>query len=575
MKDHVNIPKESDIVSDEVELDFSEDDLKEVEISDQTIEAVDKESDQAKKNAKKTAKKLRTPEEKKAFLKKQILIGVGCLIVLIMVLIAAPFTRWPILNAVGFRGTLELTIKDSSNKPIATALVKLDSGTSATTDKFGRAKLYNVSLGKRSVLIQKNGYGDKTITLTSGLGTVKKTEELKIIGIKLDIDIKDWLSNQQIEGATATFGKSTAVSDSTGRASLVIPPTDTKSVEVSVSAPGYITKTLETETSVVSREVALVSAQKDYFVSKRDGKFDIFSSNLDGSDQRKIIDASGKEDESVLQFSIDKNNKQAILVSTREGKVQNGRIIAGIYSIDLEKASLRKIDEGSDIQLFEWSDSTIAYTKSAVDLSYDDPALSRLMSFNSASGKLSQVAQANYFAASTAAINKIFYVPADAYRPIENGVLTSLDLSTGATKRYLQDRPITYIARASYATLEVQDSAGSTFEVQIVNGTAKAIDRRPSTVLQVATSPNSQIATWSDRRDGQGALIVRAKDGTERIAAKLPGLTSPVRFITDSVVVVRVATSQETADYVININSGQFKKVVDVSNVGVSRQYGL
>ncbi len=575
MKDQENTPNESDIISDEVELDFNEEDLEEVAISDQVIEAVDQESKEAQKAAKKTAKKLRTPEEKKALRKKQILIIGGCTVVLIALLVTIPFTRWPLLNIVGFRGTIKVTVTDTTNHSVSTALVKLDSGQTAVTDKFGHAQLQSVPLGKRSVLIQKNGYGDSTTTIITGIGTTKQLETLKIIGIKIDLDMKDWLAGTKIEGATAQFEKSSAVSDSNGRASLVIPPTDKKTVQVSVSAPGYITKTFETETNVVSREVSLVSAQKDYFISKRDGKFDIFSSNLDGTNQQKIIEATGKEDESVLQFSINKNNKQALLVATREGKIQANRIVAGIYSVDLEKATLKKIDEGSDIQLYEWSDNTIVYTKSTAGLNYDDPALSKLMSFNSVSEKLSQIAQANYFSASIVAINKVFYVPADAYRPVENGVLTSLDLASNATKRYLQDRPISYLSRASYATLEAQDTTGAAFELQITNGATKAIDRRPSAGLQMAASPNNQVNAWSDRRDGQGVLIVRSKDGVEKVAVTLSGLTAPVRFITDSLVIARIATSQETADYVINVNSGQFKKVVDVSNIGLGRQYGL
>jgi hypothetical protein len=496
-------------------------------------------------------------------------------VVVFVILLVVPFTRWPILNFVGFRGTLELVVNDPANKPITAAVIKTSSGGTALTDRFGRAKLPNTRLGKQSILIQKNGYGNKTVTITASVGVVKHTEQLKIVGIKIDLDIKDWLSNNQIEGATVTFGKSSATSDSTGRASLVVPPTDKTSLEITVAAPGYITKSLETETNVVSREVALVAAQKDYFISKRDGKFDIFSSNLDGSDQQKIIDATGKEDETILQLSIHKNNKQAVLVSSRDGKIQNGRIVAGVYVIDLEKAQLQKIDEGSDVQLLDWGDSVVAYTKTEPGLNYDDPALSRVMAFNSASGKLSQVAQANYFTTSVVALNKVFYVPADAYRTIENGVLTSFDLTNGTVKRYLQDRSITYAARASFGTLEAQDSAGSTFEVQIASGATKAIDRRPSEGLQVAASPNGQINAWSDKRDGQGALIVRTKDGTEKVVSKLPGLTAPVRFISDSLVIARIATSQETADYVIAIGSGQFRKVVDVSNVGLVRQYGL
>lgn len=572
----MNEPRESELVTDELELDFDERDLEGVEISDQTLEQSDKVSKEAKKEAKKTAKKLLTPEEKLAQRKKRILVSLGVSMLVVVALLLIPFTRWPILNAVGFRGSIELVVLDPSQRAVSGAAIKLDTGSVASTDIFGRTTFTGVSLGKRSALIQKNGYGDKTITFTSSVKKSKRTESLKIIGIKIDLDIKDWLSDQLIEGSTVTHEKSTATTDSTGRASLVIPPTDKKSVEVIVAAPGYLTKTVEVQTSIVSKEVALVSAQKNYFISKRDGKFDIFSSNLDGSDQRKIIEATGKEDESILQFSIHKNNKQAVLVATRDGSIQNGKIIAGIYSVDLEKSSLRKIDEGSDVQLYDWVDTTLPYSKSVAELKYDDPNLSRVMTFNTATNKLSQLAAANYFAATTVAASKIFYVPADAYRAIENGVLTSLDISSGAQKRYLQDRQINYLSRVSYQQLELQDGAGNSFELQVSSGVVKPIDRRPATPLQITTSPNGQTAAWTDRRDGQGALIVRSlKADTESIVTKVSGLSAPIRFVTDSLVVARVATSEETADYVINIGTGKFKKIVDVSNIGAVRQFGL
>lgn len=570
-------PDKSDkILDDEMELDFDEQDLQAVEISDTTLENDDKQSGAAKKEAKKTAKQLRTPEERARVRKKQLIIGAGAAAVLLLVLLVAPFTRWPILNAVGFRGSVVLTITDTANKPLINAAVRLDNGTLALSDKAGKASFQAAKLGKRTAIIQKSGYGDKSIQFVNSFGTTKKSEQLKTIGIKIDIDIKDWLSGRPLEGATASFEESTALSDNTGRASLVIPPTDKKAVAVSVAAPGYITKTLEADTAVLSKEVALVPAQKNYFISKRDGKFDLFSSNLDGSDQRKVIEATGKEEESLLQLSIHRGNKQAVLVATREGKVQNGRLIAGIYAVDLEKAVLRKIDEGSDIQLYDWSENTLAYAKSESGLTYDDPAFSRLMSFNSASGKLSQVAAANYFEASLVAQNKLFFVPADAYRLIENGVLTSYDLQSGAKKTYLADRQINYIGRSSYAALELQDGSGAAFELQLPNGATKAISRRPAVSLLISLSPNGQLAAWSDRRDGQGALIVRQlKDGSERVAAKAAGLTSPIRFVTDTAVVVRVATSQETADYVVDLPTGKLKKIVDVSNVGNNRQPGL
>ncbi|MFO0971098.1 MAG: hypothetical protein U0520_01970 [Candidatus Saccharimonadales bacterium] len=334
---------------------------------------------------------------------------------------------------------------------------------------------------------------------------------------------------------------------------------------------------MKTDITVESREVSLVSAQKNYFLSKRDGRFDLFSSNLDGSDQRKIIEATrSKEDEGLLQFTIHRSNKQALLVATRDGKIQNGRLVAGIYLIDLEKASLKKIDEGSDIQLLDWVDSTMVYTKSDPGINYDDPAFSRLMSYNISNSRLAELAQTNYFAVAIAAQTKVFFMPSDPYRSIENAELTSIDIGTGSKRTYLSGKLINYATRPNYTALELQDNSGANFELQVGAGTTKAIDRRPGNTLRFALGPNGEQVAWADQRDGQGALLLRnLKSGEEKVMAKAGGLTVPLRFIADDLAVVRIATSQETADYVVSLASGRLSKISDVSNVGQMRQYGF
>ncbi len=568
---------EKHIIEDDVELDFEEKDLETVDISDTTLEDSDKQSSRAKKEAKKTAKKLRTPEEKKRHKQKQIALGVLAFVLIVAGLLAVPFTRWPILNFIGFRSTLMVTVyEQGGNKPISRASVKLQNGALSLTDSFGRVSFTKVRLGKQRIVIQKAGYGDVTETVTSSFGVTKPKVSMKVIGIQLDFDIKNWLSGQPITGADVTFNKSSAQSDTSGRVSLVIPPTDQASIEVTITAPGYLPKTVKTEVNAESREVSLTAAQKNYFLSKRDGRFDLFVANLDGSDQRKIIEATGKEDENVLQFSINRNNKQAILVATRDGKIQNGRLVAGVYVVDLEKASLKKVDEGSDIQLLDWVDTTMAYTKSDPGLNYDDPAFSRLMSYNIANNRLAELAQTNYFAVSVVAQTKVFYMPSDPYRSIENAELTSIDITSGSRRNYLGGKLINYATRPSYGVLELQDTAGSYFELQIANGSTKPIDRRPGAQLRYALSPNSELVAWSDQRDGQGTLLLKnLKSGEEKNVVKLGGLSAPVRFIADDLVVVRVATSQETADYVVSLASGKLAKISDVANIGQIRQYGF
>lgn len=556
---------------------LSSEELEAVDISDLQLEVDDKQKQKAKKEAKKTAKKIRTPKELRRSKIKKIVIAVVVGVSVMVGLFAVPNTRWPILNFIGFRSSVLVTVQvQSTKKPIFNATVKLENNQSTTTDTFGHARFEKVRLGSHTLTAQKAGYGDTSFVFTNSFGTTKPSVAMKIIGIQLNFDVKNWLSEQPISGANLSYEKSTAQTDKTGRASLIISPTDKKTIDVVVSAPGFLTKTLTTDTSVESSEVSLVSAQKDYFISKRDGTFDIFSSNLDGSEQTKIIQATGKEDESLLQFTINPNNKQAVLVATRDGKIQNGRLVAGVYSLNLEQASLKKFDEGSDIQILDWSDTTIVYTKSDANLLYNDPALSRVMSYNLSTQKLTELRQANYFSVSLVAQGKVFYMPNNPYGTIDDAVLTSVDVKGGSKKTYLEGRQIGYATRAGYNTLQVQDTSGANFEIQLSNEAVKAIDTRPSNSYSFSISQNNQQAVWSDRRDGQGALIIRdLKTNQESVVSKTAGLTSPVRYISDDLVVVRVATSQETADYVVSLNSKKITKIVDVLNINSTRQQGL
>lgn len=555
----------------EQELEFDEQELESVKITDDAIDDTDKTVQKARRRAKKEYKKYRTPDEKKRARRKKDLIILACLLVIVGVLLIIPTTRWPILNAIGFRSKLVITVVElKSQKPIEGAEVVLASGRVMNTDGFGHATFANTRLGKQTATISKTGYGIVTTEFHNGFGkSSTHTINLKIVGIKLDVIIKDWLSSRPLSGATVSFGENKATSDNSGLASIVIPPTDEDTVTLEVVAPGYMAKPVKTEVAVSSREVSLVLAHKNYFISKRDGKFDIFATNLDGSGQVKIIEATGKESEQLLQFSINRNNQQAVLVANRDGRVQNNRIVAGVYIVDLTKSTLRKVDEGSDVQLLGWVDDTIAYSKTTPELNYDDPGLTKLQTYNLAKSSLATIAQSNYLQIGIAAQNKVFYMPADSYRSIEGSVLTSFDIVTGARRTYLPDKQLAYATRPTFGTIEIQDSSGANHELVIATGAIKSIDRQPSTELQFALKPGGGQVVWTDRRDGQGALLVRSTGANdERVVARAGGLTSPARYIGESHAVVRIATSAETADYVVDLATGKFAKIVDVSNFG-------
>ena len=567
--DDIDIAEEDLIIDDQQ--------LSDVKISDSAIEDEDKNSKTAKKKAKKESKKHLSPEEIKKKRRKRDYIIAGITLLCVIILLIVPVTRWPILNTIGFRSDLVFTIKsESTKKPINSASIVLEDGKTAFTDSSGVAKISAVKLGKHQVNINKSGYGTVTKQVVNNLGSTNIGNiNLKIIGIKLDVVALHWLSGDPINGANISFQKSSAISDKTGLASIIIPPTDDKKVKLDITAPGFRAKQIETEVDVSSREVSLVSDQKDYFVSKRDGKLDIFSSDLDGQNQKKIIEATGKETDSLVQFSINRNNQQAILVANRDGKVSGNRIVAGVYLVDLAKSTLKKIDEGSDVQLLDWAEDTMAYTKSDSELNYDDPSLSKLKTYNLGKSKLTEIASSNYFSLSLVAQNKVFYLPSDGYREVEGSVVTSFDVNNSAKRTYLADKRIFYGTHAKYGTLELQDSDGKNYELNISSGAVKNIDRQPGEHIYFALKPGGGQVLWTDKRDGQGALITKLISANdERTVVKYGGLTYPVRFVGDGLAVVRVVTSQETADYIIHLPSSKMTKVVDVSNVGIL-SYGI
>lgn len=554
---------------DDPSIEFEDNNFDDVHISDDDLISDDKNSKSAKKKSKKLSKSQLSDADLKKLKRKKWLIASAATMVIILLPLIIPFTRWPILNALGIRSTMTFEVIEKDDKiPLSNASIWLDETYFTTTDEFGAGKFENTRLGPHNIRIQKNGYSREDLTVVTGITETKDTVEVKAIGIKVNLDIRNWLTGEPIAGATVGVNKDTVKSDKTGRASIVIPPDDDHKIKLSVGATGYLSQTVKPPHSSDSKEVALVADAKDYFISKRDGKFDFFSSNIDGSGQQKIIEATGKEDPDFLQFSIHRGNRFGVLVANREAKVVNNRVVAGIYIIDLSTSNLKKIDEGSDVRLLEWGDDTIVYQKSDPNLKYDDPGFSKVSSYNVANSKQKQLAQANYFSVALVAQNYLYYAGADGYREEANTPLTSIELSSGATKTILDGRIPTGLTRSNYDALTLLADDSNFYNVSVKGGQVKQIDRRVDSALNFGLNPNGAQVLWAEQIDGQGALMMRSvSNDDKRVVKKLSGLKGPIRWVTDRLAVVRVVTTTETADYLVDVPTAKSAKVVDVSEV--------
>ncbi len=542
--------------------------LQDVAIDDVTLENEDKQTKQEKKAAKKRAKRLRTPAEVKQQRQKKYLIGIGAIVAAVLILLALPFTRWTLLNSLGFRGSMTVLAQDTkSYETIGDVDILLDGNSVGTTDASGQLKLAGLRLGAHALSAKKPGYSLYESNIGVGLKTKQVNASLEPIGLKLTVNVKHWLSGEAISNATVQSGDRRAITDGRGQANIVVPPSEQK-IPAHVTARGYQKRVIQLDPTVMSRDVSLVADEKDYFISKRNGTFDIYSSNLDGSDQKKIISATGNENPNTLQFGIHRANKRAVLVATRETERKNGHIIAGVYDVDLKGAALKKIDAGSNVYLVGWAGDTMLYQKTDPNLSYDDKNATSLVGYNISTGAQVTVAKANYFQLAAVVGQKVFYVSADAYRAFKPQLI-SFDPVTGSKQSYLKNSGISYGAQDQYGILQVETAEGAYYEVNATSGSVQKIDHQPNENQQYALSQNGQFVISPQRRDGKGSLVrVDAVTNKESVIVKIGGLSAPVRLVSNRLAVVRVATNQETADYIVDLPSGKFSKIVDVSNVG-------
>ena len=78
-----------------------------------------------------------------------------------------------------------------------------------------------------------------------------------------------------------------------------------------------------------------------------------------------------------------------------------------------------------------------------------------------------------------------------------------------------------------------------------------------------------------EERDGKGVLLAYDTiTKTDKALKTQSGLISTVRWLSNNTVVYRIHTSQETADYVLNLDGGEAKKIKDVTNtIGIDQGY--
>lgn len=499
------------------------------------------------------------------------------IIVVCVASVLLPTSRYFVLNTVGIRASSSLVVLDSSTRqPLKNVQVAIGDS-SAMTDEDGRAILKRVKLGKSHLIVQKTAFAQVNKSLVIGWGSNPLGDfSLTPTGSQYSFTVTDFLSRKPLSKIEASSGEASAVSDEKGIIKLTIDKPDEKQFSVSIKAEGLREEKISLDPDdKADHSVTLVPARKQVFVSKRSGKYDIYSVYIDGKDEKLVLAGTGNEKDGMVLVPHPKD-EIAAYVSTRGGQHNNdGFALNNLLLINLADNTTTLVGTASErIQIVDWSGEHLVYVQIAAGTSANSPKRYRLMSYNYKDAANKELASSNYFNDVVSAGGAIYYAPSSAYQTGKTG-LSKIN-PDGSGQQAIFDQEVWNIFRTAYDhfALSVQQQW---YDYRLGDKAPAKLNTAPAnqTPRVYISSPGALSSAWIDSRDGKGTLLLydQANKKDASLQAK-SGLGYPIRWLSDSIITYRVKTDQETADYAISVDGGDPVKIRDVTNSGgIDRWY--
>ncbi len=491
-----------------------------------------------------------------------------------------PTSRYFVLNSFGVRSSASLTsIDDSTQQPLKNVMVLL-AGQSTQTDKQGKVSLQKLKLGRQELVIEKRAFAPVKKSLTVGwgsnpLGDIKLTP----VGTQYVFEATDYLSGKPVGKVESISGEASAVSDDKGLIRLTLDKEESAKLEelqVVIKAEGYREEklTLDADTKEVQK-LRLVAERKHAFITKRSGKYDVYTIDVDGKNEKLLLAGTGSEREDMVLVPHPTTDVVA-LVSTRDNKRnKDGFLLSNLTVIDIKSGDTKSVTTSERIQIIDWIGNRLVYVQIASGASTANPKRHRLMSYDQSTESSKELASSNYFNDVLVAGGKVFYAPSSAYSGGINSSLFRID-ADGSNRQVALGEEVWSLFRASYEQL-ILSLQQQWFEYKLGEGKAAKLSGEPANLTSrvYVDSPDHKRSLWVDTRDGKGVLLaydIATKQDT--ILRSQSGLKNPVHWLNNTTIVFRIHNDQETADYAISLDGGEPVKIRDVTNTdGVDRWY--
>lgn len=490
---------------------------------------------------------------------------------LLLLAILIPPSRYFLLNAFGVRSKTSVVIYDQSSKlPLKNVQVSI-SGKSAKTDMQGKAELTGIKLGKQNLSIQKRAFAELNKPVTIGWGSNPLGNiEIQPVGAQYTFYLTDWLTGKPVGVGEAVSGEFSALADNEGKILLTVEPNnDDDQLEVQVTSGNYRVEKIKFDLDdKTKRGVELVPGRKHPFFTRRDGKYDLYKVDVDGKNEQLVLAGTGYENETITMISHPSKDIVAV-VNTRDNVRNNdGYLLQTLTMVDLSDNANDTIAQSEVVKLIGWSGDKLVYLQRTAGTSAANPERNKIFIYDSKTTETKLVAKANGFNDIKLIGSDIYYAPGNSYLAGEESSYLKQSVNASNTTKVL-DKEVWNVFRTSYDNLDLSVSGQKWYTYRLGDNMASWNQDVPSsfTSIHYQDSLDGKHSIWSEDRDGKGTLLVYDIDsGKDKILKQQSGLRTAVRWLDNSSLVYRISDPQETADYVININGGEAKKIRDITS---------
>lgn len=500
----------------------------------------------------------------------------GLLAVVVLLVAAVPTSRYFVLNTVGVRASAKVRVIDEGTlQPLRNVEVTIH-GQSARTNEDGEVNVQKIKLGRTKLVIERRAFAVISRNLTIGWGSNPLGEEkLRPTGTQYVFKVTDYLSDKGVVKAEATSDDASAFSNEEGNIVLTMEdPSD--EIDIQITSEGHRTENFKLNADIKTEtSVKMVPARKHAYISRRDGRFDVYAKYADGKEESLILKGTGNERDDMVLVPHPTEDLIA-LVSTRDGeRNDDGFLLSDLNIIDLRTKSIEHVEVSERIQLTGWFGERLVYVRVVSGASASNPKRNRLMAYHYKDDTNNELASSNYFNDVMAVGDLVYYAPTGAYAKGVNVNLFSIR-PDGTDRKILLDEEVWNMFRTKYDNIAIS-SPGKWRNYHIGDAAPTELKGEPANLKSriYTNSSNNEKSIWVDSRDGKGALIVYdVKSGEEKTLRTQSGLTNPVRWLNENTVVYRVKSDSETADYAISLDGGDPQKIADVTNTdGIDKWY--